>query len=62
MLKPEDVEPLEDETIEDDPNPPCKGIDVYYDWNNGRTVSHTPPFHTQSKRDIFRGPKARKGR
>lgn len=38
---------------------PCQEISSCYDINNGRLVSHTPPFYTESKRDVFRNPKGR---
>lgn len=41
----------------------CQDISDCYDINNGRLTTHTPPFYTQTKRDIYRNPKGnRKGR
>lgn len=40
----------------------CKDIDSWSDYNNGRAVTHTPPFYTSTKRDIYRAPKGKGGR
>lgn len=40
----------------------CRAIDDYRDFNNGRPVSHAPPYYTQNKRDVYRNPKGSKKR
>lgn len=40
---------------------PCQDLSDCYDYNNERLVTHTPPFYTRTKRDIFKNPKL-KGR
>lgn len=41
---------------------PCQDLSSCYDMNNGRLVTHTPPFYTQNKRDVYRNPKGSKKR